>query len=77
MNILTDVSEVPIASTLYFQNRAIKLLRNVPPTVHSATTRKTVLVMTHAIQTANLTSDPSACVTNVVTTVAANSNSWS
>jgi hypothetical protein len=41
----SDVSEVPTAFTFYSENRGSKLLRNGPPTVHSAIPRKTVLVM--------------------------------
>jgi hypothetical protein len=54
MHKFTDVSEIPTASTFYSQNRGSKLFRNVSPTVHSATTRKTALVMIHAVQTSNL-----------------------
>jgi hypothetical protein len=75
-NKFTDVSEVPTATTFYSHNRGSKLLRNVPPTVLSATTRKKILVMAHVIQTSNLTWDVSASFTNAVTIVSTNSKSW-
>jgi hypothetical protein len=54
MHKFTDVSKIPTASTFHYPNGGRKLFPNDSPAPHSATTRKTVLVMTHAIQTSNL-----------------------